>query len=789
MSLIREMNYKIQIAKNKQICFDKDIRFIFIIEGQIKITISNNIYILNKHDIILINSGAEYSINVPESAIICVVTYSTQFVCDLIGKSECNFECNSVHDKIRSYQKLRAIFQQLVYHSVSGQHKTPCIEQSILYRLLDELIEKHLINISTSDDDIRINKILSYVHVNFQNSVSLSNIAEEMFVSTSTLSRIFKKHTGVSFAEYVNDIRVKYAAQELKNSNKNITQIAVDSGFSNLSVFNRIFKDVYFLTPSDYRKEQKNIEKQKSYDLKELKAHILKEFETNTLQTTVNKVIQKCSVKNNKIYDKNWNKIMNIGSISTLLMSNIQKHVLYLSENLDFKYARIWNIFSNPMMIADGQTVGNYQFDNLDMVLDFLVQNSIIPFLDMGIRPNASVKSIGQPTFFKDECVIFKSKEVWESTILEFVNHIVKRYGINEVKTWIFELTYDMVHIPNSNCYIDKNYKYVHAYSYLYKTLKSVSDKIKVGGLGAIEGLDNEFILSCLRDCKRLGCKPDFVSFVLFPYEPVIENGKIIRHKISVLDNELNQIQSMENILRKAELDCDIYISEWNNSISNRDYLNDSCFRGAYVAEKINKIWDRVKTINIWMASDWVSNYFDTGGKLANGGSGLITKNMIHKPVYYAIGFLNSMGNQLISRGNGHIITKKGDNDYYILCYNFKWFDCSYFVKGDDIENPEYLKNIFTDNESIDFDITLDDIEFKKCIIKKRIVSPKEGNILKEWSKFQYDLTLDTPDIEYIKQACFPRMSMEKKDILNNMLNINIKLDPHEIVLLHIYSI
>lgn len=789
MSALPEMNYKIQIAKKQQVNFHRDIEFIFVIEGQIQIIIDDNMYILNKHDIILINSCSEYSVNVPQSAIICVVTYSSQFVCDLIGNTQCSFECNSVKDKKRSYQKLRAIFQQLVYYSVSGKHKTSCIEQSILYRLLDELIEKHLITVLMSDDDIRINKILNYIHRNFQNSLSLSELAEQMFISTSTLSRILKKHTGTNFADYVNNIRIKYAAQELKNSDKNITQVAVDSGFSNLSVFNRIFKEAYFLTPSDYRKKQRNIQKQKSYDLKELKAHILKEFETNTLSTTVNKITQKCSVKNGTTYQKNWNKIMNIGSISTLLMSNMQKHVIYLSENLGFKYARLWNIFSNPMMISDGQTIGNYQFDNLDMVLDFLVENHIVPFFDMGVRPNASVKSIGQPTFFKDECIIFKSRQAWESIISEFVNHIVKRYGINQVNNWVFELTYDMVHIPNSNCYLDENYKYVNAYSYLYNTLKSVSENIKVGGLGAIEGLDNEFILSCLNDCKLLGCKPDFVSFILFPYEPVIENGKIIRHKISASDNELNQIEQMENLLKKAELDCDIYISEWNNSISNRDYLNDSCFRGAYIAEKIEKIWDKVKTLNIWMASDWVSNYFDTGGKIANGGSGLITKNMIHKPAYYALNFLNSMGDHLISKGNGYIITKKGDSDYYILCYNFKWFDCSYFIKGEDIENPEYLKNIFKDNEPIDFDITLDDIDFKKCIIKKRIVSPKEGNILREWSKFQYDLTLDTPDIEYIKQACFPRMSMEKQEILNNMLNINIKLEPHEIVLVHIYSV
>ncbi|MFR4972657.1 MAG: hypothetical protein ACLUB2_04325 [Butyricicoccus pullicaecorum] len=51
---------------------------------------------------------------------------------------------------------------------------------------------------------------------------------------------------------------------------------------------------------------------------------------------------------------------------------------------------------------------------------------------------------------------------------------------------------------------------------------------------------------------------------------------------------------------------------------------------------------------------------------------------------------------------------------------------------------------------------------FDRCVVKKRLVSPKEGMILTEWSKFQYALTLDAPDVQYIRQACFPRMSMER---------------------------
>lgn len=57
---------------------------------------------------------------------------------------------------------------------------------------------------------------------------------------------------------------------------------------------------------------------------------------------------------------------MNAGSCNTLLLSNMQQHVLYLAEHLGFRYVRMWNVFSVPMMITDGKHMGGYQYDRLD---------------------------------------------------------------------------------------------------------------------------------------------------------------------------------------------------------------------------------------------------------------------------------------------------------------------------------------------------------------------------------------------------------------------------------------
>ena len=96
---------------------------------------------------------------------------------------------------------------------------------------------------------------------------------------------------------------------------------------------------------------------------------------------------------------------------------------------------------------------------------------------------------------------------------------------------------------------------------------------------------------------------------------------------------------------------------EWNCSVVNRNILNDSTYRAAYIIKIIAQIWDEVDLFCLWMGSDWVSSYYDSVG-ISYGGSGILTKDTICKPAYYAFQLLNQLGNELILRN-------KRAYDYY----------------------------------------------------------------------------------------------------------------------------
>ncbi|WP_419211326.1 AraC family transcriptional regulator [Maribacter sp. X9] len=100
----------------------------------------------------------------------------------------------------------------------------------------------------------KINKIYEYVFQNIQEGIKLEEAAAVLNMAPSSFCRFFKKKTGLTFLEYVKNVRVGIAAKLLAETDKQITQICFESGYNNLANFNHYFKSNMGKTPSEYRK-------------------------------------------------------------------------------------------------------------------------------------------------------------------------------------------------------------------------------------------------------------------------------------------------------------------------------------------------------------------------------------------------------------------------------------------------------------------------------------------------------------------------------------------------------
>ena len=106
---------------------------------------------------------------------------------------------------------------------------------------------------SRNQESRRVTKVKQYINDHYSETLRLEDMASLVGMSPSAFSRFFKMRTGKSLSDYMMDIRLGYAARMLVDSTKNISEICYESGFNNLSNFNRIFKSKRGTTPRDFR--------------------------------------------------------------------------------------------------------------------------------------------------------------------------------------------------------------------------------------------------------------------------------------------------------------------------------------------------------------------------------------------------------------------------------------------------------------------------------------------------------------------------------------------------------
>jgi AraC-like DNA-binding protein len=118
-------------------------------------------------------------------------------------------------------------------------------------------ISKHAIVGQHEKDNERLNKVIEHVMLSFQQEIKLEEVARELNMTPPAFSRYFKKRTRKTFSDFISEIRLGHASKLLQEDNLSVAEICFDSGFNNLSNFNRQFKELYKMSPMQYKKQYK----------------------------------------------------------------------------------------------------------------------------------------------------------------------------------------------------------------------------------------------------------------------------------------------------------------------------------------------------------------------------------------------------------------------------------------------------------------------------------------------------------------------------------------------------
>jgi AraC-like DNA-binding protein len=122
-----------------------------------------------------------------------------------------------------------------------------------------QLASKEYLKIRFTTGNKRIATIHEYLMNNYREEINLKRLAELVNMAEGSLCRFFKLNMGITIFEYLNKIKTEFACKLLMDPDLSITEVCLDSGFNNISHFNKQFKKTTGVPPSDYRKRFKGL--------------------------------------------------------------------------------------------------------------------------------------------------------------------------------------------------------------------------------------------------------------------------------------------------------------------------------------------------------------------------------------------------------------------------------------------------------------------------------------------------------------------------------------------------
>ncbi|GAB4028495.1 AraC family transcriptional regulator [Spirosoma koreense] len=130
-----------------------------------------------------------------------------------------------------------------------------------LLRVLDTLAtnpEREVLSVTAyeqprrPDDHRRLEQVFSFIFQNYASPISLDDVANVANLTPGAFCRFFRQHTRKTFSHVLNEVRIEHVCRHLRESKQTIGQIAFSSGYTNLSNFNRQFKEITGMPPGEY---------------------------------------------------------------------------------------------------------------------------------------------------------------------------------------------------------------------------------------------------------------------------------------------------------------------------------------------------------------------------------------------------------------------------------------------------------------------------------------------------------------------------------------------------------
>jgi xylan 1,4-beta-xylosidase len=323
----------------------------------------------------------------------------------------------------------------------------------------------------------------------------------------------------------------------------------------------------------------------------------------------------------------------------------------------------------NPGLAAQAANDASvYNFSYIDEIYDGLLANHVRPFVELSFMPKkmASDPNALHAFWYKQNVSPPKDYKLWDAMITAFAQHLISRYGIEEVSQWKFEVWNE----PNIDFWVGnpKQPTYFELYDHTARALKAASPRIQVGGPATAQAA---WVGEFLAHCKQDNVPVDFVSTHVyandtapdvFHTQEVIPRDKMVCRAVHKVHDEIASSPFPAEPL---------IFSEYNASYANEPDVTDSVYMGPWLATTISQCDGLVQNMAYWSFSD----VFEEQGVVRTpfyGGFGLLAEDSIPKPSFNVFALLHQLGDKRLKLdSDSALATKSADGSLVIALWNY----------------------------------------------------------------------------------------------------------------------
>ena len=383
--------------------------------------------------------------------------------------------------------------------------------------------------------------------------------------------------------------------------------------------------------------------------------------------------------------DHFWSRCVGAGRACEGLRASWQEQLRKAVADCGFKYIRFHGLFHDDMFVyreVDGGVVYNFQY--LDELFDRLLEIGIRPFVEFGFCPGDLATEKGTVFWWKGNGSPPKDYAKWVGLVRGTVAHWMRRYGIEEVRKWYFEVWNEPNLLP---FFRGTRSQYFELYRVTAKAVKELDPELRVGGPstsnfvpdarfeGEVEDTGCHVTVLQAEDLDALEWRPVWVeSFLAFCHDNHLPVDFISTHPYPT-DWPLDELgcthrltrgvgATPKDLARLREIvdaspypKAEIHLTEWNSSSSARDFTHDFLQAATYVVKANLESAGLIDSLSYWTFTD----IFEEGGAgdtIFHGGFGMINLQGIVKPTYHACRMLNALGDELLVKQPAGVMTR-----------------------------------------------------------------------------------------------------------------------------------